>query len=126
MAGVGLASGVVGLPAMAATAGAAIEWNPEKPPVVTGRPLRVQPVLAHAVFKRREKVSWRSWSQIVNEEAAAEEMTRIAAELKTLPAKAGFPLEILPLEKVTTVEQARKQLRDLARPGDADIMLVQV
>ncbi len=119
MAGVGLAGGVVGLPAMAATAGAAIEWNPDKPPVVTGRPLRVQPVLAHAVFKRREKVSWRSWSQIVNEEAATEEMMRIAAELKTLPAKAGFPLEILPLEKVTTVEQARN-----IQKNDFDVVLL--
>jgi len=30
------------------------------------------------------------------------------------------------LQKYQTVEQARQQLRDLARPGDADIKLVQV
>jgi hypothetical protein len=107
IAGVGVASGAVGLPALARAAEPAVEWNPDKPPVVTGRPLRVQPVLAHAVFKPREKTSWRSWGEIVNEPAAAEEMMRIAGELKALPAKAGFPLEILPLVKVTTVEQAR-------------------
>ena len=30
------------------------------------------------------------------------------------------------LQKFDTVEQARGQLRDLARPGDADVALVQV
>ena len=29
-------------------------------------------------------------------------------------------------QKFQTVEQARRQLRDLARPGDADVVLVQV
>jgi hypothetical protein len=104
---VGLAGGALGLSAALSAGDAEVEaWNPDLPPRVTGRPLRVQPVLAHAVMKPREKTSWRSWSEIVNEPAAAEEMLRIAGELKALAARAVFPLEILPTIKVTTVEQA--------------------
>ena len=74
--------------------------------------MRVQPILAHANQAPREKTSWRSWGEIVNEAAAAEEMNRIAGELKALSAKADFPLEILPTIKVTTEEQAAN-----AQPG---------
>ena len=93
-------------------------WDPDKPPVVTGRPLRVQPILAHNVMAPREKTSWRSWSDIINEPAAAEEMQRIAAELEGSRAKADFPLEILPTAKVTTAEQAAN-----LQKGDFDVVL---
>jgi hypothetical protein len=104
---VGLAGGILALPA--AFAGDALEvepWDPDKPRRLTGRPLRVQPILAHAVMERREQTSWRSWSEITNESAAAEEVKRITAELGALAAQADFPLQILPLVKVTTREQA--------------------
>ncbi len=97
---------------LAASAGRASDandiepWDPDKPPRITGRPLRVQPVLAHALMSRREKTSWRSWSEIINEEAAVDEVRRISGELKELSIKADFPLEILPLRKVTTLQQA--------------------
>ena len=48
-------------------------WDPDQPPMVTGRPLRVQPLLAYQVMTPRPKTSWRSWSDIINEPAAAEE-----------------------------------------------------
>ncbi len=103
----GLVGGLLtGSPALAASTPEVEPWDPDKPPVATGRPLRVQPVLAHAVMKPRERTSWRSWSEIVNEPAAAEEMQRTGEELKSLAASAGFPLEFLPTAKVTTVEQA--------------------
>ncbi len=94
-------------------------WDPDKPLLVTGRPLRVQPILAHANQSPREKDSWRSWGEVVNEAAAAEEMKRIAAELKALSAKADFPLEILPTIKVTTEEQAAN-----AQEGEFDVVLL--
>jgi len=94
-------------------------WDPDKPPRIMGRPLRVQPVLAHAIMSRREKTSWRSWSEIVNEEAAANEMRRISGELKALAAKADFPLEILPPAKVTTQQQAAN-----IQQGDFDAILL--
>lgn len=81
-------------------------WDPDRRPIVAGRPLRVQPILAHAVFEPREKTSWRSWSEIVNERAAGEEFARITHELNQLSARAEFPLDILPPVKVTTVDQA--------------------
>ena len=121
----GLAGGVLGLSSVLSAEGSTTEavvpepWDPDKPPVVTGRPLRVQPILAHAVMSPREKTSWRSWSEIINEPAAAEELQRIAGELQALPAKAGFPLEILPVAKVTTREQAAN-----LQNGEFDVVLL--
>ena len=46
-------------------------------------------------------------------------MQRIARELKDLKAKADFPLEILPLAKVTTAEQAGN-----LQKGDFDVVLL--
>ena len=120
LATAGLAGGIVGLTSAVAAEGLQVEpWDPDKPPVVTGRALRVQPVLAHGVMAPREKTSWRSWSDIINETSTAEEMQRIARELKDLKAKADFPLEILPLAKVTTAEQAGN-----LQKGDFDVVLL--
>jgi hypothetical protein len=94
-------------------------WDPDKPLLVTGRPLRIQPILAHANQAPREKASWRSWGEVVNEAAAAEDMQRIASELKALQAKADFPLEILPAIKVATEEEAVA-----AQQSDFDVVLL--
>ncbi len=94
-------------------------WNPDKPLLVPGRPLRVQPILAHANQAPRAKASWRSWGEVVNETAATEEMERIAGELKALQAQADFPLEILPAIKVSTEEEAAAVQR-----GDFDAVLL--
>jgi hypothetical protein len=95
------------------------EWDPDKPRVVTGRPLRVQPILAYQVLTPRPKTSWRSWSDIINEPAVAEEAQRIVTELKSLAAKADFPLQFGPLAKVATPEQAAQ-----VHQGDFDAVLV--
>ena len=116
----GLAGGVLGLSSVLGAEDSGIEpWNPDRPPIVTGRPLRVQPILAHDVMAPREKTSWRSWGDIINEPTAAEEMQRIAGELKGLAAKADFPLELLPTAKVTTTEQAAN-----LQKGDFDAVLL--
>ena len=116
----GLTGAMLGLSsALPAAETAFEEWDPDQPPVVTGRPLRVQPILAHGVMTPREKTSWRSWGDIINEQTGAEEMVRIAKELKTLAAKADFPLEVLPAAKVTTVEQAAA-----LQKGDFDAVLL--
>ena len=116
----GLTGTALGLSSAGVADTAAVKpWHPNRPPIVTGRPLRLQPVLTHAVCTPREKASWRSWSEIVNEPAAAAEMGRIAGELKTLAATADFPLEILPLAKVTAVEHAENVQR-----GDFDAILL--
>jgi hypothetical protein len=120
LATAGLAGGVLGLSsALAAEGSSADLWDPDKPPIVTGRPLRVQPILVHDIQIPREKTSWRCWSDIVNEPAAAEEMQRIGRELQELSAKADFPLEILPTAKVRNSEQAAN-----VQKGDFDAVLL--
>lgn len=82
-------------------------WDPQRPPVVTGRKLTVQPVLIYTTYQPREAASWRSWGSVNNPQAAAEEIERIAKELAGLSARAGFPLEFLPLVAASSVEEAR-------------------
>lgn len=120
LAAAGLAGGVWSLPTALGAAGEPrTAWDPDRPPVVTGRPLRVQPILMHAVYAPREKSSWRSWSRIVNEPAAAEEMQRLEGELKTLAERAEFPLELLPLQKVTS-----RAAGEQVQKGDFDVVLL--
>lgn len=105
---VGLAGGFLASARSAPAWGAEAEWDPNRAPVVTGRPLVVQPVFMHTTFQRKEAASWRSWSKINTDEAAAEEMARIAKELDALGARAGFPLEVLAPWKVRTVDEAAR------------------
>lgn len=83
-------------------------WDPDRPLVAVGKPLKVQPVLMYSVQTPREQSSWRSWSRISTPEAAGEEASRISQELSKLAAGATFPLEVLPLVKVASVGEARK------------------
>jgi hypothetical protein len=114
----GLAGGILGS-SVAAAGETAQPWDPDRPRVQSGKPLRVQPVLMYTTFQRREAASWRSWSKINNPQAAAEEAQRIAKELASLTAEAGFPLEVLPLAKVTTAEEAQAVHR-----ADYDVILL--
>jgi hypothetical protein len=95
------------------------EWNPDKPYMVTGKGLRVQPVLMHTIHERRELTSWRSWGTISSSRAAAEEAGRISKELDGLSTQSDFPLEILPLLKVGNVEEARR-----VHDNDYDVVIV--
>ena len=55
--GRGLGAGMWGLSSILAADGPIDEaWDPDKPPRVTGRPLRVQPILAHGVAVPRENL----------------------------------------------------------------------
>ena len=82
------------------------EWNPDKLPIVTGKKLNVQPVLMYKIAQRRKATSWKSWGGVQTEQAASEEATRISKELNSLSAKADLHLNILPVVKVKTVEEA--------------------
>ena len=94
-------------------------WAPERPFSRLGQPLRVQPVLMYALPKRREAASWKSWGGIQTEESAAAEMKRIAEELKSVSAQAEFGVEVLPVRKATSVEEAAR-----ARNTDADVTVL--
>ena len=103
----GIAGGALGLATGARAAEQTVAWDPVRRPVVTGKPLRVQPVLMHTVYQRREATSWRSWGSINTPQAAAEELGRIAGELQKLAAEADFPLELLKPIKVSSVSECR-------------------
>jgi hypothetical protein len=62
----------------------------------------------YRVPQRREAASWKSWGGVQSEEAAAEEATRIAQELRALAAEAGFGLEVRPVVKVSSPEAAAR------------------
>jgi hypothetical protein len=120
LAATGVAGSMASLSSVAAADATIVDvWNPDQPPVITGRPLQVQPILAYQVMRPSPKTSWRSWSDIISEPAAAEEAQRIADELKALSAKADFPVSFLPLAKVTNAEQAVQVQR-----GNFDVVLV--
>jgi len=77
-------------------------FDPGRPLVRIGKPLRVKPVLMYSLPKRREMASWKSWGGVQTEQAVNEEAERIAGELNDLASKAGFAFEVMPVARVTT------------------------
>jgi len=118
IAGAGLASPLI-LRADEKSAWASDEWDPRRPLVATGKALRVQPILMYSTSQKREATSWKSWGGIQTEQAASEEVERIANELTSLCANADFPVETLPIVKVKSVEDAAR-----ARQADCDVFVV--
>jgi hypothetical protein len=94
--------------ALSAAAWSETMWDPDRPLVAVGKPLRVQPILMYRLPTRREMTSWKSWGGVQDEAAVAEEAARIASELKILADRAEFPMEILPVAHVTSPEEAPK------------------
>lgn len=103
--GVGLVSRAAA-PAADGSDWAADGWDPNRPFRIGGRSLRVQPILMYRVPERREAASWKSWGGVQNEEAADQEVERITKELKVLADQAAGRLEILPVVKVKSAEEA--------------------
>ncbi len=118
LAGVGAATvGTLVLPSFAAgAAGAATRANRPGPRRL---PLKVQPVLVYETPQRREATSWRNWGSVHSDQSAAEEQTRINAELATVSKTADFPLEVRPVVAVKTSTQVGQVLE-----GDHDVLLM--
>ena len=95
-------------------------WNPDKPMSVTGNKLRVQPVLVYQLYQRKQATSWRPWGGLHTEKDVNDEVTRITGELDSLANTADFPLQILPVVRVKSVEEAKK-IRDT---GNFDVPIV--
>ncbi len=72
-------------------------WDPDKPQVVVGKKLIVQPLLRHEIETPKPRTSWRNWGGVHTEESVREECRRITGELEVLAKKADFPMEVLPL-----------------------------
>lgn len=95
-------------------------WDPDRPQVVVGRKLVVQPLLRHLIETPKPRTSWRNWGGIHTEESVREESNRIAAELAALARQADFPLEILPLMTARTDAEGA-HVRDTSK---ADVLLL--
>lgn len=106
MSAVGLAGAPFIIPTF--SSGPVQDWDPDKPVKIEGEKLSVQPVLLYNISKRRPQVSWRPWGGLHTEEDIDSEVKRITSELKKLEKNADFPLNILPVAKVRTVEEAIK------------------
>lgn len=107
----GLAAGAGLVPASALVAAPARKWtadlwDPDRPFVNAGKPLKVQAVLMYNTPVKKQATSWKSWGGVLTEESAAAEVARIATELKAVAAKADFPIEIISVDRVMTTEQA--------------------
>ncbi len=125
MTAASLAGGALGMSASAVraneNAGADVEdWDPDRPQVVTGKRLVVQPLLRHEIETRKPQQSWRNWGGVHTEQTAAEEVKRISGELEKLAAEADFPIEILPVATARNDEQGAR-VRD---SSPADVMIL--
>lgn len=126
-----ITTGALGMSAVALGAAVAAErslpseesvpaWDPDRPQIVTGRKLVVQPLLRHDIETPKPRTSWRNWGGVHTEESARQEQQRITAELGRLQEKAEFPLQILPLA-VARNDQEAAHVRDTS---PADVLLL--
>lgn len=106
--------------ALAAHAGEADAGTAERRPrpLVSRRPLVVQPVLLYHLSEPREATSWRPWGGLGSRADVAAEGGRINAELEALRGKAEYPLTVLPLLGVTNAEEASR-----IRSIDCDVVV---
>ncbi|MCG3127009.1 MAG: hypothetical protein CHACPFDD_01865 [Phycisphaerae bacterium] len=99
----------------------AAAWNQESlPPPPPRRPLKVKAILTYETPQRRAQTSWRSWGGIQSAADAAQEVTRIQAELEALKCGADFPLAI---GNVSAIRGAA-EVQSLADLASADAILV--
>lgn len=96
-----------------------VGWDPARPLHNPARALTVQPVLLYSLPVPKAESSWKSWGGVQTEQALAEELARIETELAALRARAEFPLEIKPVKKVSSAEEAGR-LKELGQ----DVTLV--
>lgn len=104
--------------APAALKGVTLAADPE-PVKPQGKTLVVQPVLIYQIYKRREQTSWRPWGGLFTETEVEAEKQRIARELAAMANTAGFPIEILPLKTVSSLEEAKTRGQ-----GQHDVLLM--
>ena len=103
-----LAGGILGFATSGAASSPLDEWDPDRPPVCTGKALVVQPVLMYRVAQRQEATSWKSWGGVQTDEAAAREAENISRELNLLAGQAGFPIKMLPVIKIKSAAEAAR------------------
>jgi len=120
LAAAGIAGASLGMPSSLFSIEDIGEWDPYEPMINTGKKLTIQPLLRHQVETYRPQTSWRNWGGVHTEETAREEVERITKELAKLARDADFPLEIMPVVKATSNEEAMR-VRDRK---NIDVMLL--
>lgn len=115
----GIAGGVLGLSSSSVAWDKTADWDPKRPLINTGKALKVQPVLMYRTPQRREATSWKSWGGVQTEQAAVEEANRITKELNDLSSEAKFQINVLPIIKIKTPEQASQ-----VHKKDYDVVIV--
>jgi len=88
-------------------------------PTASAKELVVQPALSYRFHKRAQATSWRPWGGIATEQDVEQELARIDAELREMAGKAGFPIKILPVERVTSAAKGAEVCK-----APADVMLI--
>ena len=83
-----------------------------------GKPLRVKPALVYSLYRKKEATSWRPWGGLHNQGDVDTEIGKIAEELKALASRADFPMEVLPVSKVSSDAQAAA-----VRDTDCDVII---
>jgi hypothetical protein len=117
MAGVGVAAGGLAMTSFGAAAlGYSGETDDRPRPAV---PLKVQPVLACKLHRRRNQTSWRPWGGFHTQKDIEDEKRRIGRELDKISREAEFALEFLPLVTLNDVEQAARVAK-----GQHDVLLL--
>ncbi len=81
--------------------------------------LRVQPVFNCEIYQPKPATSWRVTGAIQDEAELRAEEEHIRADLKAMQASSEFPLEVLPLVTVRTVEEAKRVAK-----GDFDVQVI--
>lgn len=84
-----LAAGAGLIPASALAAAPARNWTadlwePERPFLNPGKPLKVQAALMNGTPVKKVADSWKSWGGVQTEESAVDEVARMDAELKAV------------------------------------------
>jgi hypothetical protein len=75
-------------------------------PLPPGTPLRLKPVLVFSLDQRRERTSWRAYGGLRTRQDVDRETGRIGEELKSLMARAEFPIALLELSTVNSAAEA--------------------
>jgi len=116
MAGMGMAAGGLAVTSLAANLSDAAEdqHTPAQP-----LPLRIQPVLACKLHRRKEQTSWRPWGGFHTQQDIENEKHRIGKELESLASQAEFGLDLLPLITLTETDRAAN-----VAGGDHDVLLL--
>ncbi|MCA9416750.1 MAG: sugar isomerase [Candidatus Omnitrophica bacterium] len=81
--------------------------------------LVVQPILNYHLFQRREQTSWRPWGGFHNQADIEQEKKRIQSELAEITKQSDFSIKMLPLEEVSSVEQAEALAK---KPADVRLI----